>query len=199
MSPKVRDVSDRKTLYMSDLRKEGKIPVRFNSFFESVNNSGQWIADLEWRGERRYFEVDGEIDRKSFKRLPENLEIEIESVGRPGIDKVAIWKDSRRVDLHAQEERVITGELAGNSLAESPRSAPTPITLDQVFSAYAKAYRKALPMVAELDPTGENGLTADKIVSTVLPAYIGANIASRRRPRPPGGRSPNPADGSQPV
>ncbi|MGI8546872.1 MAG: hypothetical protein ACR2M1_05985, partial [Gemmatimonadaceae bacterium] len=153
--PKVKAVGDRKTLYMSDLRKAGRIPVRYGSFFESTHNAGQWVADVEWGGERRYFEVDGEIDRESFKRLPENIDVEIESVGRPGIDKVAIYKDGRRIDIHAEREGAVTGATGGSAAPAAVLPTTEPTTLDQICCAYAKAYRKAIPMVTELDPNAE--------------------------------------------
>ncbi len=195
MSPKVRDVSDRKTLYMSDIRKEGRIAVRFGSFFESVNNPGQWVADIEWRGERRYFNVDGDVDRESFKRLPENLDVEIESVGRSGLDKVAIWKGDRRIDLHAEKERAVVDEIGGaTSSNEVSTPAAAPISLDQVLKVYAKAFLKAVPMVNELDPAGEQGLTAEMIVATVLPAYLAVNRNARQQSRTTGQRPANPPD-----
>ena len=170
---KVRSVDERKTLYLSDLRKLGRIAVRFKAYFESQENEGQWIADLEWNGERRYFVVEEGLDRVSFEQLEEGSDVEIESVGRPGIPKVAIYRNGKRIDAHARQQEA-------RERRDSERSGGVPVgrrtSLDAVLTVYATAFKKAVPMVQELDPTGEHGLTVAQVAAAALEAYCVANM-----------------------
>ena len=180
MSAKVADVHERKALYMSDLRKAGRIPVTYHGVFKSVKRRDRdhWVVEVVWLGERRYLELDSEGDRTSFLRLDRGIELEIESIGQVGVDKIAIYHRGIRVDIYAEPGDRPCGTT--NTDQRQARCATVPLalertTIDQVCAVYEKIYPKALGMVERLDPNGEQGLTADKIVQSVLTAYALAN------------------------
>ena len=189
MPPKVTDVHERKALYMSDLRKAGRIPVTFHGVFKSVKQRDQWVVELEWLGERRYLGLDSDGDRDSFLRLDKGIEIEIESIGHVGVDKIAIYRGGTRIDVYGVPA-LRPGGTAGVDQVP-PGSATVPFalertTIDQMCAMYEKIYPKTVAMVDRLDPNGEQGLTADKIVQSVMTAYALANqFAPRLAKCPP--------------
>jgi hypothetical protein len=201
MPPKVNGMNERKQFYMSDLRTVGRISVTVTSVFKSVKQKDQWVVDLSWQGDQRYLVLDSDLDRESFLRLAEHTDVEIESVGRPGVSKIAIYSQGKRIDVHYEREQHGQAHRGPGSptlggIIAAPAKAPT--TLEQLFTAYEGAYPRTLKLVEKLDPRGEQGLTAGQIIHTVLTAYALANQFSFPRPkRHPNSSSELTGDGSE--